>query len=205
MADKTQFLSPEQIAVNRERYLRIFRENVKRHGVEDLLSWLETTDFFVAPSSTRFHGNYDGGLCEHSLNVYQCLVDIANRHPEFVYSDETLALVALTHDFIKISQYRKCQRNRKNEYGKWESYTTYEIHDEEPGGHGEKSCYLVQQFMYLSYEEWSAILFHMGGFTYSVQGGDRSMNAAMEVNKLIPMLQIADQEASHLIEFTVVH
>lgn len=205
MTDKTQFLTPEQLAANRERFISIFRENVHREGVEDLLYWLETTDFFVAPSSTRFHGDYDGGLCEHSLNVYDCLVDVANRHPEFTYSDETIALVSLAHDFVKISLYQKCQRNRKNEDGRWESYTTYQFDEDFPAGHGEKSCYLIQQFMYLSPEEYLAIRWHMGGFDNAVKGGDRAMNTAADKYKLVSMLQLADQEASHLIEFTVEH
>ena len=56
MADKTQFLSPEQLAKNREEFLQILRDNVKRDGVEDLIHYLENNDFFTAPSSTRYHG-----------------------------------------------------------------------------------------------------------------------------------------------------
>ena len=67
MADKTQFLSPEQLADNRRAFLQVLRDNVKRDGLEDLITYLENSDFFTAPSSTRFHGNYEGGLCEHSL------------------------------------------------------------------------------------------------------------------------------------------
>lgn len=61
MADKTQFLATEQMAENRERFLQILRDKVKRDGIEDLIAYLEDSDFFTAPSSTRFHGNYEGG------------------------------------------------------------------------------------------------------------------------------------------------
>ena len=62
MADKTQFLAPEQLADNRNLFLAILETKVKRDGVEDLIAYLEDSDFFTAPSSTRFHGNYEGGL-----------------------------------------------------------------------------------------------------------------------------------------------
>ena len=94
MADKTQFLSPEQLADNRNLFLAILETKVKRDGVEDLIAYLEDSDFFTAPSSTRFHGNYEGGLCEHSLNVYNCLMDLHQKYEKFEYTDETLAIAS---------------------------------------------------------------------------------------------------------------
>ena len=40
---------------------------INRPGMEDLMAWLERSDFYTAPASTRFHGNYTGGLLEHSM------------------------------------------------------------------------------------------------------------------------------------------
>ena len=173
MADKTQFLSPEQLADNRNLFLAILETKVKRDGVEDLIAYLEDSDFFTAPSSTRFHGNYEGGLCEHSLNVYNCLMDLHQKYEKFEYTDETLAIAALMHDFTKIR--------------------------------GEKSCFIIQQFMKLTPDEYLAIRWHMNGFDSAVKGGDRAMNAAAEKCKLVPMLQLADMEASHMLEITVEH
>ena len=48
---------------NKEEFLRIARENVKRDGLEELLKFLESTDFFTAPCSTKFHLAEKGGLC----------------------------------------------------------------------------------------------------------------------------------------------
>lgn len=93
---------------NKEEFIQIFRENIKRPGAEDLLDYLENkSDFFTAPASARYHSAFEGGLCEHSLNVYDCLVDYLNRPRvrevyELDYSDETVALVALCHDLCKI-------------------------------------------------------------------------------------------------------
>ena len=62
----------------KERFLSIFNEVVHREGAEELLSWLSNSDFFTAPASTQYHGSHPGGLLEHSLNVYDCLVEELN-------------------------------------------------------------------------------------------------------------------------------
>ena len=87
---------------DRERFVEIFRKNIKREGADKLLAFLcsEGSDFFTAPASTRYHGNYEGGLLRHSLNVYECLRDIMNR-PRMKevygveYSDESIAIASL--------------------------------------------------------------------------------------------------------------
>ena len=58
----------------KEEFIELLR-STKREGIENLLNFLEKSDFYTAPASTRFHGNYDGGLLDHSLNVYDCLKD----------------------------------------------------------------------------------------------------------------------------------
>ena len=73
---------------NKETFLSICREDIKRDGIEDLLKWLEDSDFFAAPASTRFHGNYEGGLCEHSLNVHRELTRLNDIY-QLGYSKET--------------------------------------------------------------------------------------------------------------------
>ena len=60
---------------NKERFIEIFKKNVTREGADKLLDYLLSSDFFVAPASARFHSSYEGGLLDHSLNVYDCLVD----------------------------------------------------------------------------------------------------------------------------------
>ena len=205
MEDKTQFLSPEQLADNRRAFLQVLRDNVKRDGLEDLITYLENSDFFTAPSSTRFHGNYEGGLCEHSLNVYQCLCELRKKYDVAEYSDETIAITALGHDFTKIRVYSKQPAFRKDADGRWEQYMSYKFDEVFPGGHGEKSCFIIQQFMKLTPDEYLAIRWHMNGFDNAVKGGDRAMSAAAEKCKLVPMLQLADMEASHMLEITVKH
>ena len=58
----------------RQEFIESFRRDVQRPGAEKLLEWLDTTDFFTAPASTRFHGACESGLVLHSLNVYKCMM-----------------------------------------------------------------------------------------------------------------------------------
>ena len=59
---------------NKELFIETYNKNIHRPGAEKLLTWMETTDFFTAPASTRFHAAYEGGLLDHSINVYNVLI-----------------------------------------------------------------------------------------------------------------------------------
>ena len=56
----------------KEEFLMLLR-SVNREGMDELINFIEKSDFFKAPASTRFHGSNEGGLLEHSLNVYKIL------------------------------------------------------------------------------------------------------------------------------------
>lgn len=87
---------------------------INRPGMENLMAWLERSDFYTAPASTRFHGNYTGGLLEHSLNVYDKLSGFVARYPELEISPETVAVTALFHDLTKVNYYTVSSRNVKD-------------------------------------------------------------------------------------------
>lgn len=191
----------------KEKFIEIYKNNIKREGGEKLLEWLEKTDFFIAPSSTKFHGNYEGGLVEHSVNVYNCLKMLVNEYkkqfPDYEISDETIAISALLHDLCKTNFYVKGFRNVKNEEtGQWEKKEIYTINDKLCMGHGEGSVYMIQAFMKLNRDEALAIRWHMNGFDNAVKGGDFSMNGAKEQTPLVTLLQIADLWASSFLEET---
>ena len=153
-------INPQELKVaeNRRRFTEIYRSTVTREGADRLFAYLESTDFFSAPASTRYHGNYEGGLCQHSLNVYDCLCDILAR-PRMQevygirYSDESIAIAALLHDLCKVNFYKTSFRNAKNEQGKWEQVPYYTIEDNLPYGHGEKSVYIISAYMRLTRDE----------------------------------------------------
>lgn len=186
----------------KNKFLDICKNTIKRDGIDDLLEWIEKSDFFVAPASTKYHGAYAGGLVEHSLNVYECLKGIVSRYPELNISDETVAIVSLFHDICKANFYKVGTRNVKDEEsGQWYKKEVYEIDEKFPIGHGEKSCIIIQWFLKrLTTDELLAIRYHMGGFDVVVKGGDFSMSKAYEMSPLAPMLHLADMEATYLIE-----
>ena len=188
----------------KKEFLSIFKEHIHRDGADKLLEYLlsEKSDFFTAPASTKYHGDYDMGLVTHSVNVYYCLKDYLSRarclsEYKMNYSDETIALVALLHDVCKIKCYHKYLRNVKNEEGVWEQVAAFNFEDPEPFGHGEKSVFLISKFLRLTNEEAYAIRFHMG---FSEEGSGRNAGKAFEKYPLALALNVADMEASYYVD-----
>lgn len=182
----------------KETFVNIFNENVHRDGAEAFLKWLQGTDFFTAPASTRFHGACEGGLVMHSVNVYNVLKD---RYFEEGDNPESFALCGLLHDVCKANFYQTSTRNVKNdETGQWEKVPYYNIKDAFPFGHGEKSVYLIERFIRLKPVEAVAIRWHMGGFDDAVQGGSYTLSEAYKEYPLAVKLHLADLESTYLIE-----
>lgn len=186
------------------RFLDICKTTIKRDGIDELLNWLESSDFFIAPASSKYHGAYAGGLLEHSLNIYDCLKNAVKKYPEFGIEDESVTICALFHDLCKANFYKTGTRNVKDEKtGRWYKKDIYEIDEKFPIGHGEKSCIILQWFLKrLTTDELLAIRYHMGGFDAVVKGGDYGVSKAFEMCKLAPMLHLADMEATYLIELS---
>lgn len=183
---------------SKEFFLEICNKYIKRDGIFELLDYLEHSDFFTAPASTRFHSNYEGGLCSHSLKTFDILKKL-NEEFSCGYSNETIAIVGLFHDLCKIGLYKKEIRNVKED-NEWKQKEVY-VHDEIlPLGHGEKSCIILSRFLELSFDECLAIRWHMGGFDCSVKGGDYSMNTATNKSALVTLLQCADMIASNVFQ-----
>ena len=191
----------------REEFIAVYQENIQRRGADRLLEWLDSdaSDFFTAPSSTRFHGAYEGGLVEHSLNVYECLKDYLNRPRTkelygMDYTPETIAVTALLHDICKVGFYAVDYRNAKNEQGVWEKVPYYTVRDTLPYGHGEKSVYMIQCFMRLTRDEAFAIRYHMG---FSGNEDKNSVGRALEMFPLALAVNVADMEATYYLEGSV--
>lgn len=189
---------------DKEKFIKIYEENIKRPGSDKLLAWLcsDSSDFFTAPSSTRYHGSYEGGLAEHSLNVYECLKDYLSRPRTkelygMDYSEETIAVAALLHDLCKVNFYAVDYRNAKNAQGVWEKVPYYTVRDHLPYGHGEKSVYIISGFMRLTREEAFAIRFHMG---FSGNEDKGLVGQALEKFPLALALNVADMEAAYYLE-----
>lgn len=186
----------------RDRFINIFKTKIRREGADKLLDFLISSDFFTAPASARYHSAYEGGLLDHSLNVYDCLCAYLNRDYvkekfKLSYSDETIAIVSLLHDICKVNVYKPGYKNVKNEQGKWEQVPTFEFDDKLPYGHGEKSVYMISPFMKLTREEAFAIRYHMG---FSNVDDQRNVGKAFEMFPLAFALSTADMEATYYLE-----
>ena len=183
----------------KEEFIKKFTANVHRSGSQELLNWLETTDFFTAPASTKYHCACLGGLVQHSVNVYYTLTErYFNNETD---SPESFAICALLHDLCKAQFYKVSTRNVKNETtGAWEKQPFYAVEDLFPYGHGEKSVFLIERFMRLKPAEAMAIRWHMGGFDDSAKAGNFSISVAFEKYPLAVQLHLADLESTYLRE-----
>lgn len=189
----------------KNQFLNIYSDKITRPGSDKLLSWLESTDFFEAPASTRFHLSRPGGLVEHSIHVYERLKRLCDAESACCASfpavtDETIAICGLLHDVCKANYYGVEMRNRKNELGQWEKYPFYVVEDQLPYGHGEKSVYIISGFMKLTREEAMAIRWHMGFSDSDFKAGGYTVGTAFAKHPLALLTHIADLQATYLDE-----
>ena len=189
---------------NKEKFIEIFNEKIKREGADNLLKFITSSgsDFFTAPASAKFHGAHEGGLLEHSLNVYECLCNYLERERVkekygLNYTDDSIAIVALLHDICKVNMYVTDFRNTKNADGEWIKVPYYTYDDKLPYGHGEKSVYIISGYMKLSREEAFAIRYHMG---FSGNEDKNLIGKALEMFPLAFALSVADMEATYFLE-----
>lgn len=176
----------------KEDYIELLKI-ANRKGMDKLIKWLEQTDFFTAPASTKYHLSKESGLLEHSLNVYDELVN------EYGYSDKisSLIIVALLHDVCKANYYTVNERNVKRN-NEWIKEPYYTVEDQFPIGHGEKSVMIIQKFIELTEEEIAAIRWHMGA--YEPKESYSTLNKAFSKYPLALMLHIADLKATYIRE-----
>lgn len=186
---------------NQKIFIKLLRDT-KREGIENLINFLQKSDFFTAPASTHYHGAYPGGLLQHSLNVYKKFIELKNSEifPLDEKIDESSYVICpLLHDICKTYFYNESARNVKNkETGQWEQVPYYTIDDKIPYGHGEKSVMMIEQYVKLYPYERMAIRWHMGA--YSGQQDWNALGTAYEKYPFAMMLHFADMLATHLME-----
>lgn len=146
----------------------------EREGIEDVIEYLEQkTDFFTAPASTRFHLSCEGGLMQHSINVYKNFKKI-NLDVELRLSKSTVILCALLHDVCKINTYKD---NILKTTKKRSTTKPYNYYDSFPIGHGDKSvAILLGCGLKLSEKEQMIIRWHMGPFDYNYKNYQNDVN-----------------------------
>ena len=180
----------------KDEFIKIYTDNISRKGSAELLEWIQKTDFFTAPASTKFHCACEHGLVMHSVSVFNTLVE--KHFDEENDSLESFAICALLHDLCKAQFYKVSTRNVKNdETGQWEKVPYYSVEDSFPYGHGEKSVFLIERFMRLKLEEAMAIRWHMGGFD---DNSGYAISQAYDRYPLAVKLHLADLESTYLRE-----
>ena len=179
----------------KEEFISLLR-STNREGIEEVIQFLEKSDFYKAPASTRFHGDHEGGLVEHSMKVYEILKHkVKNSVLDLNVSDDTLIIIALLHDICKVNFYKVDYRNAKNERGEWEKVPYYTVDDTIPYGHGEKSVMMITEYMKLTVEEKYCIRWHMG-FTEPKEAYN-TLGQAFKKFPLALILHEADLEATY--------
>lgn len=187
---------------NRDQFINIMKQ-VERPGVDELLTWLEGTDFYSAPASTRFHGSYPGGLVYHTLNVVYELRELVRFYDIKNISNESIIIVALAHDFCKINIYQETMVNvppQRSKSGKWEQQLGYKKNEILKLGHGAKSLSILQNFIKLEDYEKEAIFWHMGAYDTGVLASMHDLYDVFEKNKLAFLLHMADMVATYITE-----
>lgn len=179
---------------------------INREGMENVIEWLETSDFFSAPASRMVHGNHEGGLLEHSIEVCRIAQELYNmllvRKPELKQqiSIESVILASLLHDVCKANIYTKQEKIRTLSDGQIEKYDAYTVdYSEFPLGHGEKSVIrLLQLGLKLTDDEIMAIRWHMSAWNLPFQSAEMKNNfdAATKRCPLLTIVQTADELAS---------
>lgn len=169
------------INILKKEFIDIYKSNINREGADNLLEFLEKSDFFQCPASSQFHSAFEGGLLFHSLNVYKRFLNaIKNEYGDNykdIISDESIAICGLLHDVCKIDTFKIDTKNKKVD-GNWVQVPFYTVEDSLPYGHGEKSVYIISGFMRLSRLEAMIINWHMGGFDNRVRGGGYGLSEA---------------------------
>lgn len=182
----------------KEEFLKLLK-STKREGIENLIEFIEKSDFFKAPASTRFHGNFEGGLLEHSMKVYEILKDkVKNSCITIDSPEESLILIALLHDICKANYYKVDYRNAKNQFGEWEKVPYYTVEDTIPYGHGEKSVMMITEYIKLTVEEKYCIRWHMG-YTEPKELYN-TISAAFKKFPLALLVHEADLEATYFFD-----
>ncbi len=191
------------IEQNKQQFIEIAKQNIKREGIDALLDYLQKSDFFEAPASTRFHSCEAGGLCKHSLNVYNRYLNLLKNE----YGDnwqekislESATIISLFHDICKVNTYKTEYRNVKED-GVWIQKPVFITNDTLPYGHGEKSVYIINGFVRLTREEAMAINWHMGGFDTRVKGGFYGLENVFYTYPTALLFHLSDIEATYLDE-----
>lgn len=210
-------LTKEQIygdnRMSREEKINMFEQllqSTNRPGVDKVIKFLQDTDFYKAPASAKYHSNYDGGLMDHSMMVYSVACSFADIlgeiDPEIKsqLKEDSIILSCLLHDVCKCCMYVPAKKWKKDDDNMWVQYDGYDIQDSFPIGHGEKSVIMLNRIgLELDACEMLAIRYHMGLWGETNKEFVSQQKSAIDICKLVLLVQMADHTASQMFEPTI--
>ena len=198
---------PFNIEENKRKILSDLSK-IERPGMTNVIGYLENSDYFTAPASSKFHNNCEGGLAAHGLNLKTLLTE-KNERFNLGLSEASICIAAYLHDICKVNVYKSTTKNvlvgkKPGPYGKmindWRTQSSYEFQENLPLGHGEKSLTILQyKGLHLEAAEMFMIRWHMGAFDLSPS----QMRTFGEAQKFIPAVTAmctADMEATAYLE-----
>lgn len=200
---------------NKEKFIELLR-STDREGIESLITFLENSDFFTAPASTVFHNSFDGGLCEHCLNVYNNMLALKKQYADKRMNDmqlDSIIIVALLHDLSKTNFYEKSIQNKKlygpngSKYDNlgnydWVSVESYRVKEAKLRFVGFDHCVdsvlIAERYIKLTEAEKIAIINHHCNIGTSTRNYD--LSEVYSRSQLAFCLHIADMEAVYMDE-----
>lgn len=219
---KINNLTDEQISQNREKFISLLKEIKREYAdIDALITKLDRSDFFTAPCSTAYHCAFKGGLCLHSLHVYEQLKKLVEmEYPNYSYDDngemyeiddyvcpisqDSILITSLLHDISKMNFYETSMRNVKDENGNWKQVPFIKTRDAKDrflySTHGVNSEYMIGRFIPLTFEESVAIIQHMGGKEAGAPVMDSTVTEVFNRFPLAILLHTADMLATFLDE-----
>ena len=167
-------------------------DEVKRRGIEDVKAWLDKSGFYQNPASSKWHGNYVGGLAEHSYNVYR-LFSHFNKIFKLNLNRETIILCPILHDVCKIGAYVMSGSEIQYNYAG-------------PKGHAQLSLQRIKEHITLTDQEYMIIRYHMGMYGAG-ESGCRGTEYPLKIlvdsynaNKVAKLFYFCDDMASQFLD-----
>ena len=183
-------LTDDDIVANKLRIIDLLKQT-EREGIHDYIKYIENSDFFLAPASTKYHRNYPGGLAEHCLNLLE-LLKLSNSRikKSLQLREDSIIIIALCHDICKEGLYKK------------KSDGKYYVDNSHPANHQHSALSVerIEKYIKLRPIEKNIILCHMGLYSCYEYGMEIKLEYLMKATKRNPLVQIfsaIDNEESH--------
>lgn len=184
----------------RKKVIRELLLSADRKGMKELVSYLDKKDFWNCPASSKFHGNYDGGLVDHTMNVYNLFwkhLEVFNIN----FPKSSQVICSFLHDLCKMGAYVS------KEYPSGINGKNYVWNNNHKQGHALLSLERIEKFITMTNEEKEVIKFHMGAYGskefLGFSKGEYTIQEMVEVfntNKVAKLFYFCDDMAAQFVD-----